>query len=91
MYPSVDDVRPLDYVHQPEIEGQVVHAIYALDSEDIELVHKFTTCVCLQGNKQTIAVKVGYNGSLLEVSDLDIDISAILEDIIKRSKGRCSF
>ena len=86
IYPSVDDIRPLDYVHQPEIGHQVVHAIYTLDSEDIELVHKFTTCECLPGNKQTIAVKIGYNGSLLEVSDLDIDISAILENISKRSK-----
>ena len=76
----------LGYVHQPEIEGQVVHAIYTLDSEDIELVHKFTTCECLQSNRQTIAVKIGYNGSLLEVSDLDIDISAILENISKKSK-----
>ncbi len=86
VYSGVDDVRPLDYVHRPEIENQVVHAFYTLDSEDIELVHKFTTCECLQGNKQTMAVKIGYNGNLLEVSDLDIDISTILENVIKGSK-----
>ena len=83
---NIDDIRSLDYVHRPEIGERVVHAIYALNSEDIELVHKFTTCECLQGNKQTIGVKIGYNGNFLEASDLDIDISVILENIIKRSK-----
>lgn len=69
--------------HEEDINVNVVEATFIMEKEDIQTVHDFLKCECLNltTNTPTIKVIYRYTAGIIIARDLDIDIDIILNYI----------